>query len=283
MSTIVTRVPRPSLQLVVERFWAIDPGASVLPVALGRELVLPTGQMHLAFRLSGGPLRLFACETDPAAISIGEAVVGGSRTGGYVRDLSRPARSVGALLRPGAAEALFGVPAHELAERHTPLDDLWPGEVAWILEQLASAPMLHQRIDRLEAILTARLAVRGHTLHPAVATTLRQLPSSAGIGGIVRATGYSHRTLIALFRRSVGLTPGDYRRILRFRAALGMIGSTGAPSLAAIAVEAGYSDQAHFTREFRACAGVTPGEYRRRRPESPFHVAAGQFRSRRRG
>src|SRR5690606_30703536 len=109
------------------------------------------------------------------------------------------------------------------------------------------------------------------------------LPSSAGIGGIVRATGYSHRALIALFRRSVGLTPGDYRRILRFRAALGLIGSAGAPSLAAIAAEAGYSDQAHFTREFRACAGVTPGEYRRRRPESPFHVAAGQFRSRRRG
>jgi AraC-like DNA-binding protein len=276
----ITRTPGPVLQSIVERFWAIDPDPRMLPMAVSRERVLPTGQMHLAFRLSGGPLRLFASETDAAGVSVGEAVVGGPRTGSYVRDVSRPARSVGAQLRPGAAEVLFGVPAHELVECHTPLDDLWPGEVVWILEQLASAPMPRQRIDRLEAILTARLSVREHSLHPAVATALRQLPASPGIGRIVRATGYSHRTLIALFRRSVGLTPGDYRRMLRFRATLGMIVSPEAPSLAAIAAEAGYSDQAHFTREFHTFAGLTPGEYRRRMPERPFHVAAGQFRSR---
>jgi AraC-like DNA-binding protein len=276
----ITRTPGPVLQSVVERFWAIDPDPGVLPTAVGHERVLPTGQMHLAFRLSGGPLQLFVSDTDRTGHSVAEAVVGGARTASYLRDVSRPAQTVGAQLRPGAAEVLFGAPALELAERHTPLDDLWPGEVDGILEQLASAATLHQRIDRLETILAVRLAARGPLLHPAVATALRQLPASPGIGRIVRATGYSHRTLIALFRRSVGLTPGDYRRMLRFRATLGMITSPRAPSLAAIAADAGYSDQAHLTREFHTFAGVTPGEYRRRMPERPFHVAAGQFRSR---
>jgi AraC-like DNA-binding protein len=213
----ITRTPGPVLQSVVERFWAIDPDAGVLPTAVSRERVLPTGQMHLAFRLSGGPLQLFVSDTDRAGHCVAEAIVGGARTASYLRDVSRPAQTVGAQLRPGAAEVLFGVPAHALAERHTPLDDLWPGEVEGILEQLASTVTLHQRIDRLEAIFAARLAAREPVLHPAVATALRQLPGEPAIQRIARETGYSHRALIALFRRSVGLTPGDYRRMLRFR------------------------------------------------------------------
>lgn len=282
MRTMITRRPEPSLQAIVERFWAIDPEPDPGPIsnAADRERVLPTGQMHLAFRLSGGPLQLFAHDDDSTGFDVSDAVVGGARTGCYIRGVSTPARSVGALLRPGAAEALFGAPAHELAERHTPLDDLWPGEAGWILEQLASARILSQRIDRLEAILSARLAAGRAMVHPAVATALRQLPGGGAIQRIVRQTGYSHRTLIALFRRSVGITPGDYRRLLRFRASLGMIAAADALSLAAIAADAGYSDQAHFTREFHAFAGVTPGEYRRRMPERPFHMAAGQLRSR---
>lgn len=280
MSTTITRIPQPSLQSLVERLWAIDPDPEVVTAAADRERVLPTGQMHVAFRLSGGPLRLFAHDSDPTGFSVGDALVGGARTSCYIRGVSTPARSVGALLRPGAAEALFGVPAHELAERHTPLDDLWPGETGWILEQLASAPTLHRRIDRLEAILAAQLSARQLVVHPAVTIALRELPGAAAIQQIVRVSGYSHRTLIALFRRSVGVTPGDYRRILRFRRSLGLIALAEASSLAAIAADAGYSDQAHFTREFHAFAGVTPGEYRRRRPDRPFHMATGQFRSR---
>ena len=280
MSLVITRAPRPILRTVVERFWAIEPEHDALGSPASREHVLPTGQMHLAFRLSGGPLELFERHTDPAGFTVGDAVIGGARSDCYIRDVSRRARSVGAQLRPGAAEALFSAPAHEFAGRHTTLDDLWPGEVGGIREQLASAATLHQRIDRLEGILTARLSARALVPHPAVATALEQLPASSSIQRIVHATGYSHRALIALFRRAVGLTPGDYRRVLRFRSAVRMLTSPAAQPLAAIAAETGYSDQAHFTREFRSFAGVTPGEYRRRTPERPYHVAAGQFRSR---
>jgi AraC-like DNA-binding protein len=36
---------------------------------------------------------------------------------------------------------------------------------------------------------------------------------------------------------------------------------TGPGTLARMAAELGYADQAHFTRDFRTVTGVTPGDY----------------------
>jgi len=43
----------------------------------------------------------------------------------------------------------------------------------------------------------------------------------------------------------------------------------------ALALEAGYSDQSHFNRDFLEIAGMTPQAYRRAAPASPNHVPAG--------
>jgi AraC-like DNA-binding protein len=271
---VLTRLPRPLLLPYVETFWAIDGPEAAGPERASREHVLPTGHVHLAFRLSGGPLRLFEDGGDRHGRLVSAAVVGGAREAHYIRDVSRPTSSVGAQLRPGAAEALFGVTAEELAGRHTPLDELWGPDAAWMSELLADAPMLHQRIDRLEALLAARLAHRP-ALHPAVSTVLDRLRPASSIRLIVQATGYSHRTVAALFRRSVGLTPKQYARVMRFQRAIRCLSGARSASLVDVAIEAGYSDQAHFTREFKAFGGITPTEYRRARPEAPHHVGIG--------
>jgi AraC-like DNA-binding protein len=266
----LSRAPRPILQPYVEKLWAVDATGEVRPPAAHREHVLPTGQMHLAIRLTDDPLTVFRDADDRTGRRLGCAVVGGARVGHYIRDVSRPLCSVGAQLHPGGAEALFGVPAEVLAGVHTPLDDLWGREAAWVREQLMEPPMLHQRIDRLESILVARLSTR-RVIHPVVPYTVEQLRRHRSIQGIVRDSGYSHRMVITLFRRSVGLTPKQFDRVMRFEQALGHVRAADGPALVEIALSAGYSDQAHFSREFKTIAGVTPSEYRRAAPEEAHH------------
>ena len=48
----------------------------------------------------------------------------------------------------------------------------------------------------------------------------------------------------------------------------------GIPELMELALEAGYSDQSHFNRDFLEIAGMTPQAYRRAAPTSPHHVPA---------
>jgi AraC-like DNA-binding protein len=246
--------------------WAIE--APVPPTA-EREHVLPTGQMHLVFRLGVGGLRLFADAADVDGRPAGSALIGGARDGYYVRAVAGQQCSVGVQLRPGAAEALFGAPAGEFTSRHTPLEDVWGRQVETIRERLAEESSLDDRLSVLESLLAARVRqTRG--IHPAVARALRRFTVTSDISHVVRETGYSHRTVISEFRRSVGLTPKEYTRVLRLQRVIRGMRETG--SLADLAGAAGYSDQAHLCREFREFSGLTPGEYRRTSPDAPHHV-----------
>ena len=270
---LLTRAPASWLRPYVRSMWAMVPAATVSNTPL-REHVLPTGDMHLVFRLSGPPLRLFADAEDRTGYTMGYAIVGGARSAFYARDVSGATHSVGAQLRPGAARALFGLPAHELAERHTPLDALWGTAAAHALERIHAADALEAQLEVFEALLTERLRSRPQAMHPAIAQALARLGGGAPIGELVTASGYSHRRFISLFRDAAGLPPKRLERVLRFQRV--MAAWTGAHTLpwVDLALQAGYSDQPHFNRDFLEITGITPQAYARAAPASPNHVRA---------
>ncbi len=264
-----SRPPGPALRPFVKTLWASD--ESALRDGAPRELVLPTGGMHVVVRVSDTPLRIFDGEGDATGHTLAHAVVGGPRSSFYVRDVSRPVCSVGAQLYPGAAELVLGVPADALAERHTALEDLWGLAASEARERLAEAGSARARVDVFEAILTARLPrIRG--LHPAVAHALSRLSADVEVREVVDESGYSHRRFIELFRHAVGLPPKLYSRVLRFQRVISRLDRDPRVAWAALASEVGYSDQAHLSREFREIAGVTPTRYRQLAPPWSHHV-----------
>ena len=277
---LVTRLPSPALRPFVKVLWVSDqePGPRAAGAAL--EHMLPTGCMHVVFRLSDQRLRLFEGEGDESGVALGPAVVGGARSAYYVRDVSAPTASAGAQLLPGAAEVLLGIPAHEASETHLDLGDLWGASAAEARERLLEAREPQRKLDRIESILAARVCARLprlRGLHPAVAQALGEFRLSFGaaddqVGGVVRASGYSHRRFIELFRREVGLTPKLYCRVLRFQRAISRLTANPAAPWVDVALAAGYSDQPHFNREFREFAGVTPEQYRKAAPARANHV-----------
>ncbi len=236
-----------------------------------RERVLPTGAMHLVFRISPDPLQLFEHPESSTGYHVGHAVVGGARVGCYLRDVSRPASSVGAMLRPGAARLLFGVSARELSGRHTSLDELWGSAALAIRERLHELHTPERQLQYFEQVLLERLPrVRG--VHPAIAQAIESLAEGSEVKAIVADSGFSHRHFIALFEEAVGLTPKRYARVQRFRAVLTQLAEQPARPLADIALAAGYADQPHFNKDFREMAGISPSEYRRLLPRFPHHV-----------
>jgi AraC-like DNA-binding protein len=76
---------------------------------------------------------------------------------------------------------------------------------------------------------------------------------------LATAAGCSRFTLYRAFKARYGLSPSEYQRLLRLRTARRKI-VAGTP-VAEAAIQAGFADQAHLTRWFRRCYGITPGVF----------------------
>ena len=268
---MLVRPPAAPLRPFVQAIWATEPERGATRPTR-RERVLPTGSIHVAFLLDE-PLRLFRDDHDAEGDVVGRAVVGGARATYYLKDVSRPARSVGIQLQPGAAEVVLGVPGGAIGARHVRLEDLWGTAATEALERLAGAATPSARLALVEAILLARLPrVRG--VHPAIAEALARFSAApeSRVRDVVEASGYSHRRFLTLFRDSVGIAPKAYARVLRFQAALARLAARPAARAIDVALDAGYSDQPHLHRDFRALAGMSPERYRRAGPMRENHV-----------
>jgi AraC-like DNA-binding protein len=77
------------------------------------------------------------------------------------------------------------------------------------------------------------------------------------------AANISLSTVERLFRKTFGITPGQYARKIRLNAACQMIRDTDR-SLVKIAEACGFFDQASMTHAFRSEIKITPNRYRQR-------------------
>ncbi|MCU1375487.1 MAG: AraC family transcriptional regulator [Actinomycetia bacterium] len=128
----------------------------------------------------------------------------------------------GIRLRPQAVATVLGLPAHELRNRVEPLD-----AVTRRLDLTTSPP------DRVGGAL--RLLAR------------------MTVGEAATTMGLSPRQLRRLLLAETGLGPKTFQRVLRLQRFL----AHGGP-LATAAVDAGYADQPHLTREVTRLCGLPP-------------------------
>ena len=82
--------------------------------------------------------------------------------------------------------------------------------------------------------------------------------------------GYSTRYLNTLFREHAGISPKRMCQIIRFQTAIDELDHDSDISLADLAADHGYFDQAQFTHDFRRFTGMTPGAHRKKIERSHY-------------
>jgi AraC-like DNA-binding protein len=186
----------------------------------------------------------------------------GPLTGPRVEVLAPGTTVVGMRLRPGAAGALLGVPPSELVDLAVPADALWGLAASTLGDQVATAGSPAAAIAALQGNILAR---RDADPDPLVAEAVRRLMPgrTGGVAMLPRLLAVSERHLRRRCHDEVGLGPKALHRTLRFqgflaRAQLALAAGRPPDGLAALAVQAGYSDQAHLTRECVRLTGATP-------------------------
>lgn len=113
------------------------------------------------------------------------------------------------------------------------------------------------RSSRLPREAPPWVAQATELIHDRFLETLRIETIADGVG--VRPS-----ELVRAFRAFHGVPVGTYARRLRLEWVARRLTESDEP-IAALAIEAGFADQPHLTRAFRAFSGLTPARYRRLR------------------
>jgi AraC-like DNA-binding protein len=253
------QIPRPELRPYINCFWMIrSPG----PVAIG-DRTLPDGCQEIVFNVNTRVLR---------------------RDCGGEFTLNPAAELVGQMTRPyeiltRGSQLFFGIKflphsfslftresIHNLRDQSIDLRDLFSPGFDEIIDRVFERPEFERFIALMEACLLRKLQLtnaldRGYRL---VDRAVRALFSAGGpllIDELCANLGVSDRYLQQMFKQRIGLGPKQLLKMIRFQRTLQYLTASNI-SLTELAHRSGYCDHAHFTRDFRSLAGVSPSEYR---------------------
>ncbi len=159
---------------------------------------------------------------------------------------------VGVRFRPGAGGPALGLPLSELRDRRVALEDLNPA----LARNLGVSDDPHVVAPRLAAIAAELVNARPPD-RVVQAATVRLRDSRVRVDRLADELGFSERQLRRRFDDAVGYGPKTLQRVLR----LGQFLAASGTDIAAAAIDAGYADQAHLTRECRVLTGLAPSEW----------------------
>jgi AraC-like DNA-binding protein len=238
--------PHPLLRSLLPRGYA-----GFTEATTPRRLVLPaTTSVPLVVKLVDSPYR-------PPAFVMGahgsSTVLEGDCAPSYLE----------VLLDPLAAYRLLGLPMDELSGQLVDLVEVLGADGRRLAEQLRETPGWRQRFAMLDQFLLGRLA-GGRRPSPEVARAWERLVASGGavpIGQLATEVGWSHKHLVARFKRQVGLRPKTAARLVRFGTVWRRLDERRPLDWGQVAREVGYADQAHLVRDFHQFTGTTPAAF----------------------
>lgn len=179
-------------------------------------------------------------------------VVGPDRVAAHPA-LAPGAQVLGARFRPGQAFAALGLPLADLK-------GAWASKAAASIGDTAPAQRLQRMAHCLQQHMGASAldtpAQRAHALFQALAI------GDATLDTLAARLSLSPRSLRRFSQSQFGYGTKTLERILRLQRFLRHSRALPQHSLAMLAAEAGYADQAHLSREARELGGMTARELR---------------------
>lgn len=207
---------------------------------------LPTGGIAIHVPIGGEPRML------------------GPLTGPQIDVIPPRTTVVGARFRPGAAPPLSAT-LDDLVDQHLGLAEVQGSSVDRLTEAVAGARSPEHALALLQehVLRSLRSQVQPDELvQEAVQLLMPWRPVDVTV--VAADLGLSTSQLRRRCLRAVGVGPKALQRTLRFQGLLalaqaGATGRCGAGGTAGLAIDVGYADQAHLSRECRRLTGVSPG------------------------
>jgi AraC-like DNA-binding protein len=241
--TLARHLPPADLAPFLDYFWVVRWDLRGQPPY--EQAILPHPNMTLAFEASG-------------------AGVFGVERSIFTRRLTGAGQALGVRFRPGGFHPFYGKSIATLNDRVVPARQIF-GEAA---DEACAAVMSPDADDDAMAAAATRL-LRGFGPEPdpaagQAAVMVERIstdPELRRVSALAEVFGLPERRLQRLFVEYVGVSPKWVMRRARLLEVARRADAGDVVDWAALALDLGYADQAHLTRDFTATLGVPPARY----------------------
>jgi AraC-like DNA-binding protein len=241
--SLARSAPSGPLAPFVEYYWVVRWDRRGQPAH--EQTILPHPNVHLVFEASG-------------------AGIYGVDRRLFTRVLTGLGKALGVRFRAGCFRPFWGAPVSQLSDRVVPATRVFGPLAEKTRVAIMSADSDADMVGGAESLLFSGLP-EPDPVALQVASLVGLIGSDASlrrVDQLASVSGLSVRALQRLFADYVGVSPKWVMRRARLHEAA-LRADGGEPvDWAALALDLGYADQAHLTRDFTATIGVSPSRYR---------------------
>ena len=195
----------------------------------------------------------------------GRTAIFGVMRGAFEYRLEGAARVLGVRFRAGGFRGILGGTMTTITDRTLPLSSIYELDSDAAEASVLSAEGDAGMMQAAEAILRTRMPVADDTVG-FVSGIIERIGADRTLNRVAELApqvGLGERALQRLFGEYVGVSPKWVIRRFRLHDAASHLANDENVNLTHLAQELGYSDQAHFARDFKAIVGRSPSDYRR--------------------
>jgi AraC-like DNA-binding protein len=246
--------PQQNTRRVVECYWIVEDDNST-PV---RQKIIPDGFAEIIFHFGD----LYRINLKSKWTTQARSLVAGQIRKHFFLENSGVSSIIGVKLQPQALTMLFELEMHTFTDMVLDLRKALRSKMNRVEDDLRAADTEAGKIAVLDEYFCARLRVMNPDRIP-IERAIALIFDRKGmitVGELAAEMELGERALEKIFKHYIGLSPKFYTRIVRFNHIFQLIKDKG-PDWADIVFKAGYYDQSHFIRNFKAFTGEDPTSY----------------------
>ena len=238
--------PSPVLDRYVEHYWVVE--WDLRGEAPERAETLPHPSVHMIFERDG------------------KSRIRGAARKKFSKLIADKGAVFAVKFTPGGFYPFVGVPVSGFSDKIVTLRDVFGRRGDQLNRAVLAEDTDNGRIDVVESFLLANLPDMDEADEnvPKVTEICYEVAKQRGIlkvADLVDRYGLNKRMLQRLFARYVGVSPKWVIQRYRLIEAAAELATGESNTQAELALKLGYSDQAHFIRDFKSIVGVSPAAY----------------------